>query len=161
MAIVRCAECGNEISDKALTCPKCGAPQASSCTSPAGTSAKPKAKTHPVTMGIAIALVAIAIGSYAWQQHESSLPKLPVTVEYRSAILERGLVFVFRDGLDSPISVVATFKRPSTGVTLSREVYISPKFPTSIGGHEGWIGQSGDTIELKNNNYQTWSGAIP
>lgn len=28
MALVKCAECGNQISDKASACPKCGAPMA-------------------------------------------------------------------------------------------------------------------------------------
>jgi hypothetical protein len=26
MALIRCTECGNEVSDRARTCPKCGAP---------------------------------------------------------------------------------------------------------------------------------------
>ena len=26
MALIKCPECGNEVSDKALSCPKCGFP---------------------------------------------------------------------------------------------------------------------------------------
>ena len=26
MALIKCVECGNDVSDKAITCPKCGMP---------------------------------------------------------------------------------------------------------------------------------------
>lgn len=41
MALIKCNECGNEVSDKAMSCPKCGAPIASAQeTKAAGTQIK-------------------------------------------------------------------------------------------------------------------------
>lgn len=44
MAIIKCAECGKEISDKAATCPSCGAPVA-------GIQTTAQEKTHSVRRG--------------------------------------------------------------------------------------------------------------
>ena len=34
MALIKCPECGNEVSDKAVSCPQCGCPLVASITIP-------------------------------------------------------------------------------------------------------------------------------
>jgi endogenous inhibitor of DNA gyrase (YacG/DUF329 family) len=58
MALIACAECGKEISDKASTCPHCGAPVIKASANkygPPGT----KSKTSPWPAAISIAILAV------------------------------------------------------------------------------------------------------
>jgi len=55
MALVKCGECGEQISDKAAACPKCGAP----ATKPKA----PPAKTSGCAMVVLASILALAFGS--------------------------------------------------------------------------------------------------
>lgn len=58
MALIACAECGKEISDKAAACPHCGAPVTKAAANkygPPGT----KSKTSPWPAAISIAILAV------------------------------------------------------------------------------------------------------
>ena len=67
MALIECGECGKQISDKAVSCPGCGAPVSTGITTDnnvvqpkIATEAKHKQGSSPITFGI-VALVAIFI----------------------------------------------------------------------------------------------------
>jgi hypothetical protein len=45
LALIKCAECGNEMSDKAAACPRCGAPNAPTVTTGAAPTAPPPPST--------------------------------------------------------------------------------------------------------------------
>jgi len=82
MALVKCVECGNEVSDKATACPKCGAPPSppASTASPAGAvqsgtvpaSSAPKRRSPFVTVG-RFFLWAFILGG-AWLIYRLALP---------------------------------------------------------------------------------------
>jgi hypothetical protein len=161
MALRHCYECGNNVSDKAPACPKCGAPQGASLSAGMqGTltvQAPQKRKTHPITWVILILLVSLAY----YYSRQVSLPSLPITVQFRPALLGPGLVLMFENTSDSPITFVARLNRPATNITRSLELYAPAHRTVSIGSRDGWLGEHGDQITLKNNNSQTWNGSIP
>ena len=71
MALIKCSECGKEISDKATTCPNCGSPTVSF----------EKAKeenTQAIAFigGIAV-LIACAVGYAKYQTYCKSYPSKP------------------------------------------------------------------------------------
>lgn len=59
MALVKCSECGREVSDKAAACPQCGAPVAARAASPAPPPAPPPPTVAPVA----------ALGASGTSQH--------------------------------------------------------------------------------------------
>jgi hypothetical protein len=164
MAIVKCAECGGDVSDKAPSCPKCGAPQA--VTAPTAAPPPPptgnqRRKTHPVTWAVFVVLVGVLFWYTLKSKHESTLPALPVAVQFRPAVLGPGLVLMFENKSDHPISFIATLQHPALNEEKKLEVYVQARATSNIGSRQGWIGQSGDRIELTNSSYQTWNGSIP
>ena len=63
MALIRCSECGTEISDRAATCPKCGAPVATTAAAQPAVTPTPR-KTSPATWGCLVFLILAGIGAY-------------------------------------------------------------------------------------------------
>jgi zinc ribbon protein len=162
MALLKCAECGNDISDKAATCPKCGAPQTTVATSPvAPPAAKERRKTHPITWVVFFALVGAVFWFTMKSQHEATLPSMPVAVQFRPALLGPGLVLMFENKSGNAISFIATLQHLGLNDEKRLEVYVAPRSTTSIGSKEGWIGQRGDQIKLENSNFKPWTGSIP
>lgn len=164
MALLNCVDCGDSVSDRAPTCPKCGAPRTIAGTaSPApalAPSTNPRRKTHPITLIVALGLLVVVGWSSLSSYHKSQLPALPMQVQSRPAILGKGLVILFENQTDQPLSVSATLGHPATNFKRVYEIYTGPRGTKSIGSAEGWIGQSGDMIALENNQYQRWSGSI-
>lgn len=114
-------------------------------------------KTHPAVWAVAIAL----IGYLGYQAYEENLPKLPVNVQFRHALLGPGYVLILRNTSGQPLQVMASLTHPAINDTRSFDVYIPPNGSTDIGKLNGWITQSGDNITLKNSKYQPWNGSIP
>ena len=68
MALIACGECGREISDRAATCPHCGAPaspEATAANEDTGQEASPKStpKKKKGTSKVAVAVVAALVGA--------------------------------------------------------------------------------------------------
>ena len=60
MALIRCPECGGEVSDKARACPKCGAPVSSSAAIEVARA--PAARTPvPVTAGRVVGAILVSL----------------------------------------------------------------------------------------------------
>jgi hypothetical protein len=163
MSLIRCTECGNQVSDRAAACPKCGAP-----TGPATVEAsffsvpqRPQRKTHPVTWAVFFVLVGIVVWSSIKSYHQSQLPPIPVAVQFRPAMLGQGLVLMFENKSGRPMTFLATLERPATGIAKKWELYAGTNGAANISYRDGWIGQHGDRITLENANYQTWNGVIP
>ena len=89
MALTTCTECGNEVSDRAPTCPQCGraGPRCSQW------------QTKSVTWAVLIGLVAAGICYQGWADRQGKLPLLPVSVQYRHSLLgaRSGYVFTVRN----------------------------------------------------------------
>jgi hypothetical protein len=165
MALLNCPDCGNAVSDQAPACPKCGRPRVGAQATPdtaqvASPTAPPRRSTSPVALVIAIALV-VAIGWHSLKSfQQSQLPPLPMVVKSRAALIGPGQVIVFENQTDQPLSVAATLTRPATNLQRVYQIYIGPRGTKEIVSTDGWIGQSGDTITLVDNNYQSWSRSI-
>jgi hypothetical protein len=158
MGLRNCYECGNAVSDRASACPKCGAPQASAVASPtSGPQAPTRRRTHPLAW---MALAGI-IGYFSYAAYQANLPKIPVAVKYRPALTQPGLVLMFENTSDSALTFVATLTRPATSNTRSLELLAGAHQTVSISSRDGWLGEHGDQVTLKNNHFQTWSGSIP
>lgn len=160
MALIKCGECGKELSDKAASCPGCGAPTAASAASTSPE--KKKRKTSPVAWA---ALVAIVAGGGWYSQSrdfkEQSLPPLPVEVKYRSAMLGPGMVLQVNNTSERPLFALVTLKNPTTHEQKSFRIDMPSKGAAEIGHREGWVLASGDTFEVSNDAFRTWTGSIP
>jgi hypothetical protein len=164
MGLLKCPDCGNAVSDQAPSCPKCGRPRftaGATSQAPLMTSAiAARHQVHPVALALALVLVAM-VGWGSWNAYRrSQLPPLPMVVLSRPAIIGGGLVIVFQNESDLPLSVAATLAHPATNLQRMYQIDTRPHGSKSIGTIEGWTGQTGDTITLVNNNYQSWSGSI-
>jgi hypothetical protein len=164
MGLLNCPDCGNAVSDQAPACPKCGRPRAS-----AGSTAQapqfatpptPKRTTHPITLVAALGLLAV-VGWYSLNSYrQSQLPALPMVVKSRAAIIGTGQVIIFENQSNQPLSVAATLTHRATNLQKVYQIDTGPRGSKSIGSLEGWAAQSGDTVTLANNDYQSWSGSI-
>lgn len=172
MALIKCSECGREISDKAPACPSCGNPTSSKA-QPAppppqfipiqsAPQKPPKAKTSPAAW---VALIAIIVGVIYFFQSptykEQNLPPLPVEVGYRSALLGPGLVLKVKNTSSRSLSIIGTFANPTTKQEQSFRMDIPPNGESELGHKEGWAFASGDTLKLSHNDYASWQGSIP
>jgi hypothetical protein len=162
MGLLKCPDCGNAVSDLAPGCPKCGRPRVTAqATAHAATPvAPPQRNTHPIALAIAVGLLAV-VGWSLWNSYrQSQLPALPMVVQSRPAMIGSGQVIMFENQSDQPLSVAATLVHPATNLQKVYQIDTGPRGSKSIGSLEGWNGQSGDTVTLVNNNYQSWSGSI-
>ena len=161
MGLLKCPDCGNAVSDQAPGCPKCGRPRVSQQSAQfTASTAPPRRATHPITLAIAIGLLAVVGWSSFNSYHQSQLPALPMVVKSRPAVIGNGQVIMFENQSNAPLSVAATLTHPATNLQKVYQIDTGPRGSKSIGSLEGWNGQSGDTITLVNNNYQGWSGSI-
>jgi hypothetical protein len=64
MALVRCADCGTEVSDQATACPRCGRPIAATVPASPQPSTPPRKKTSRATWGCLILIILGALGVY-------------------------------------------------------------------------------------------------
>lgn len=160
MALVECAECHAQISDKAATCPHCGAPVGSS-TVP-GAAVKPsKKKTHPVTWAVFALLILGAIWFFPKMQREANLPPLPIKVQYREALMGPGLVLKVTNTSNRHLSLLAILKNPSVNQEKTYRLDVAPNGTAEVGHLEGWALASGDRMRITHNDYQPWEGNIP
>ena len=161
MALVKCNECGREMSDKAASCPGCGAPTAAEKVSTAS-APKTKRKTSPVTWAVVAALVlGLLWYSQSREFKEQNLPPLPVQVKYRSALLGPGLVLQVNNTADSPLFAMVTLTNPTTQSQKSFRIDVPGKGSSEIGHQEGWTLAPGDSFEIVNKSFQTYRGSIP
>jgi hypothetical protein len=164
MALLNCQDCGNPVSDQAPACPKCGRPKIAAKRTEAQfaePSAPPQARsTHPITLAIALILLAAVGWSSLNAYRKAQLPPLPMVVKSRPAIIGSGQVIMFQNESNQPLSVAATLTHPATNLQKVYQIDTPPRGTKSIGTLEGWVAQSGDTITLANNNFQSWSGSI-
>jgi hypothetical protein len=119
-----------------------------------------KRTTHPITLVVALVLLAVVGWSSLNAYRKSQLPLLPMVVKSRPALIGSGQIIMFENESNQPLSVAATLTHPATNLQKVYQIDTGPRGTKSIGSLEGWTGQSGDTITLANNNYQTWSGSI-
>ena len=165
MALIKCEECDKQVSDKAQSCPNCGAPivvsKPSALLSPQEP-IKPKVETSQSAW---VVLTLVAIGIFWLFQtprfKELNLPPLPVEVGYRSALIGDGLVLKVKNISSRTLTILATLSNPTLNTEKTYNLTTAPNEVSEIGHLEGWVLVSGDNIELSNSEYKSWQGSIP
>jgi hypothetical protein len=183
MALIACAECGRQISERAPACPHCGmplaiqpghaptmsqpsAPASALVGSPAVATATPVAEAKKRTSSFTwLVLLALSLGAVWYFQmgpgKNQSKPDMPVAVKFRSAITGPGLVLSVENTSTRHLSIVATLKNPSVNDSRNFRMDIAPEAKAETGYREGWRLASGDLISLSHDDYKTWNGSIP
>jgi hypothetical protein len=154
MAIGKCMECGQGVSEHAHVCPTCGAPLTF-------------ARRHPwraIGALLVVGFVAI-IGIFAMAENRiSRLPPMPVQVNYRPSLLgaRAGFVVVIENTSDQALPLMATLRHSAVNAGKSFDIYVPARSQMDIGRlNSGWTAERGDQIALQNSNYQPWRGSIP
>lgn len=98
MSLVKCTECGKEVSDKATTCPNCGCPLGNEIQEPevTATSAKPTAKKKTIiVMTIAILVVLSIIIGFFLYKRSSETKKAAEKEAYLDSASEFSLSLIY------------------------------------------------------------------
>ena len=162
MALINCPECKTEISDKALSCPKCGHP-VQAVQAPSISKAKPKyglLKNFLMVLGV-LFLALVGLSRIPKQKNIVEKPAMPIEVNYRKALLASGLVAEFKNDSTRNLSVVATFENPTLHQPKSFRIDLNPGSTKEVGHLEGWNFSSGDLITLEHNDYKTEKVKLP
>ncbi len=114
----------------------------------------------PLTPAKLAAIVAI-VGVLFWYGVQVLQPKLPVTVQFRTAPGGSGFVLIFKNESDHPLSFTATLGHRGQAEEKKFAIQVRPGGAYELGNSQGWVGQSGDRISLTSSNYKVWRGAIP
>ena len=86
---------------------------------------------------------------------------LPVTVSFRAAALQQGLVAEIRNSSSEPLKIGFTLHSAGSGTAKQGELFLPPNGMTEIGWMEGWRFVPGETVTLKNSNYRTLTFVVP
>jgi hypothetical protein len=162
MPLVKCPDCGTDVSDRAPTCLKCGAPRPADAP-PFAVSSNGR-NTHPLTWAVLAVILGVMLYFWAESNRSNRLPPLPVNVQFRKSLLgaRAGYVLIVRNTSDSPLPIAATLTHPSINDSRTFSLYIPARSFTDVGKlNSGWTTQSGDQITLANNSFKPWSGSIP
>lgn len=165
LALITCGECAKQVSDKAQSCPNCGAPVSRSESTPVISSQKPNQPVKKASQSIWAVLILIVIGVLALMQlpsiKEQNLPLLPVEVGYRPSLIGEGLVLNVKNNSNRTLTILATLSNATLRSEKKFNLTISPSEVSEIGHLEGWELVSGDQVKLFNAEYREWSGSIP
>ena len=65
MALIKCYECGKEISDKAPSCPQCGAPKLVAANKGSGSKKTPNLAKYLKPIGIGLGVIILPLAAVA------------------------------------------------------------------------------------------------
>lgn len=82
-------------------------------------------------------------------------PDLPVSVQFRKALLGPGLVGVFRNDSGKTLEFTLDLQSDVTGHHVRRAVVLNPNQFIEIGAKQGWPFAPGQRITLENPAYRT------
>lgn len=156
MALVKCSECGKEVSSQAAACIGCGHPLSNM----ADNTHSPKRKTSKLAWAVLVLLVLAGFWfTQSREFKESSLPILPLEVATRAAMMGSGEVLMLKNTSNSSLIALVTLKNPTTKEEKSFQVDIPAGEKSEIGHMEGWTVAAGDEITIFNESFQTWNGS--
>lgn len=165
MALIKCEECEKQVSDKAQSCPNCGAPIVVSKSSPLLYPQEPSKSKAKISPSAWFALILLVIGAFWLFQtpsfKEQNLTPLPVDVGYRSALIGDGLVLKVKNNSNRTLTILATLSNPTLHSEKTFNLTTAPNDVAEIGHLEGWVLVSGDQIKLSNSDYKSWQGSVP
>lgn len=99
----------------------------------------------------------------------SSRPALPVSITFRTAVFDNGLVAEFKNINESPLSVLAVFENPTLNKKSTYRLNLpalNRNSPVNTGsiefGHmQGWSFYSGDKITLYHDSFKNLNKTVP
>ncbi len=175
MSLINCAECQREVSDKATSCPHCGAPIAtvapSPPISPRSSGTLREAQAEDIAGRVAVsrradrrghmvppvgilrrALRSVPRGEPSTHACRSHLPR----VAHGARTCSR-----YEKHVGSSTVCSRRAKNPTTKQERTYRVDLAPRGTREIGWGEGWVVSSGDTVTLSHNEYKSHSARIP
>jgi hypothetical protein len=108
-----------------------------------------------------MALVVIICAAIVWHAKEQSKPELPVSVNFRHAILGQGLVAQFRNNSGAALEVALKLTRPATNTYQSEVLELPSTGVTEVGPLDGWMFVAGQDVELRNVSYRPMKVIVP
>ena len=88
-------------------------------------------------------------------------PPLPVVVHFRASLLGKGLVAVIDNTGDRYLTVVLTVRNPTLSIVKRFNLDLDPQSSTDFGHFEGWQFNSGDELELFNEEFGVLKLTVP
>ena len=136
---------------------------ASSLSAQLGAVAKDAEQAHSEAAGLQNQVQATEAQAAAEQQQlqttEAKLaaetrPDLPVNLSFRKALLNTGLVGVFRNTSSQELEFLVDLNSPATGRHIRKSVVLNPNGFLEIGAQQGWPFAPGQRILLNNPAYR-------
>ena len=111
----------------------------------------------------AVAAVVFVLALVIVTDHKTKAdkPPMPVSVQYRRALLNPSLVADFKNNSNRNLMVVATFTNPTLNNTKAFTLSMDPGRSVQFGYAQGWAFHSGDTITLRHADYQDEAVKLP
>lgn len=88
-------------------------------------------------------------------------PDIPIRLGLRASSLGKGKVVLFKNMLNKPVSIAATFKNSNLNLEKSLRLDFRPDEEKQVGHLEGWQFESGDEITLVNQLFETKRVKVP
>ncbi len=96
-----------------------------------------------------------------YQAAATTLPALPVVINFRSSILGKGLVAVIENTSDRYLTVVLSVRNPSLSTAKRFKLELDPKSSSDFGHLEGWQFAAGDELGLYNDGFAALKITVP
>jgi hypothetical protein len=87
-------------------------------------------------------------------------PDLPVNLTFRKALLNAGLVGVFRNTSSKELEFTIDLESAATGRHIRKAVVLNPNAILQIGAHEGWPFAPGQRYSLNNPAFRPVAGVV-
>ena len=108
-------------------------------------------KIHSLLLGVLVALALVGC----------SKPEMPVSVSYRTALLDSSLVAQFHNNSDRHLTVVVKFENRTLNQQKDGYIGLAPRETKEIGWVEGWKFMSGEYITMSHEDYATRTVRMP
>ncbi|MBI1284938.1 MAG: hypothetical protein GC183_11440 [Thiobacillus sp.] len=96
-----------------------------------------------------------------YQATATTLPPIPVVINFRSSILGKGLVAVIQNTSDRYLPVVLSVRNPSLSTAKRFKLELEPKSSIDFGHLEGWQFAAGDELGLYNDGFGALKITVP
>jgi hypothetical protein len=96
-----------------------------------------------------------------YQATATTLPPIPVVINFRSSILGKGLVAVIENTSDRYLTVVLSVRNPSLSTAKRFKLELEPKSSTDFGHLEGWQFAAGDELSLYSDGFGALKITVP
>jgi hypothetical protein len=86
---------------------------------------------------------------------------IPIEISTRKAVTGSGLVLVFKDNIEQPLTLNISCKNLALGNSKTFRIEVQPKTNGEIGSMQGWAAASGDIVEMACDGYDDSQFKIP